>query len=419
MKTFKHAALALLAATTLAISSPASAQLKLTETPNAKLYMTLQTVGTLQALQQEDVYDVKGVKAAQLTSGFQNAFGDLGFIAKYGKNEEIEVVFDMYLASRNHPSTTYGDEGYMVLRGVPENLESLKILKPLLSKVDIKAGQFMLGFGDAIYHRSNNAIVQKNPLVGNFVIDPNIVSIAVEASSKPGSQFGWLAGVSNGTTTEDFSAGRRFAYHGKVFVYPVKSLRTSLSYISADQSANGTKAVGGSAIQMFSGNRSGERYAGVLGGGQAPGGVLPQGGEKFSAAQVDVTWDADNSPLELYGNYGRTKDADLNGSAAGAPEETWNYYAGDVVYKINPIVYAAARYSAATTDSLAGVASNGKVARYQVGGGLWLTKNLLMKVEYVNQKYSGFGKGQVVNNGIDASKNPSFKGFISEVSFSF
>ena len=410
---------ALAAAATLVLAVPADAQLKLTQTENTKLFMTLNTVGTLQALQQENVFDTKGIQAKDLSAGFQNAFGDLGFIAKVGKNEELEVVFDMYLSSRNHPSTTYGNEGYMVLHGVPENLQSLKFLAPVLSKVDVKAGHFLLGFGDAIYHRSNNAIVQKNPLVGNFVIDPNIVSIAMEVSSKPGSRLGWLAGVSNGTTTEDFALGREFAYHGKLIAYPIESLRTSVSYISADQGNNPTKAGGGSAIQMFSGNRSGERYAGVLGGGQAPGGVLPQAGEKFTAAQFDVTFENANNPIKLYANYGRTQDKDINGSAPGSPEETWSYYAGDVVYKITPSLYAAARYSAAQTDMLQGAATNGKVTRYQIGGGLWLTRNLLAKVEYVDQKYSGFRAGQVVNNGIDAGKSPSFKGVISEVSFSF
>jgi hypothetical protein len=40
-------------------------------------------------------------------------------------------------------------------------------------------------------------------------------------------------------------------------------------------------------------------------------------------------------------------------------------------------------------------------------------------MEYVTQKYDGFAVGQVVNNGIQAWKNPSFSGVISEVSFSF
>lgn len=411
----RFAAIALLV---LGMSSAAQAQLKITETENAKLFMTLNTVGTAQALDHENVYDTKGNALNKLEPGFQNAFGDLGFIAKYGKNDEIEVVFDMYLSSRNHPSQTYGNEGYIILRGVPENLKNLQFLTPILEKVDIKAGHMLVDFGDAAQHRTNNAIAQKNPLVGNFVIDPNIVSIGMQASSKPGSRLGYVVGISNGTTTEDWSIGRGFAYNGKLIFYPVQALRTSVSYIATDQSDNPNKSGGGSQMQMFTGNRSGERYAGVLGGGQAPGGVFPQAGEKFSAAQFDVTFD-NGSPIKLYGHYGITQDKDINGSLAGTPEEKWNYYAADAVYNFTPALYGAVRYSSANASSLAGADSDGSVNRIQVGGGFWLTKNLLMKVEYVNQKYSGFSEGQIVNNGIQAWRDPAFHGVISEVSFSF
>jgi len=403
----------------LTVAGSAMAQIKLTETDTTKLFITVNTVGTAQTLDHKNVFNTTGAALPKVEPGFQNAFGDLGFIGKFGKKGEIEVVFDLYLSSRNHPSTTYGNEGYMVLHGVPENLENLKFLEPILSKVDIKAGHFLVDFGDNKDHRSNNAIVQKNPLIGNFVVDPNIVSIGMQVSSKPGTRFGWLVGANNGTTTEDWNVGRGFAANGKLYFYPVKPLRASVSYMTANNSDNPTKAAGGSALQMFSGNRSGERYAGVMGGGQAPGNVFPQAGEKFSAGQIDLTYDDANFPVKLYGHYGRTQDKDINGSAAGTPEETWNYYAADVVYKVTPALYAAGRYSAATTDMLTGRETDGKVNRIQVGGGFWLTRNMLMKLEYVTQKYSGFRQGDVVNNGIQAWRDPEFNGFVAEVSFAF
>ena len=403
----------------IGVASSAHAQIKLSDTPTQKVFMTVHTVGTAQTLNHENVFNGAGTELPNIEPGFQNAFGDLGFIGKFGKNQEIEVVFDIYLSSRNHPSQTYGNEGYLVLHGVPENLQSLRFLNPILNRVDVKAGHFLVDFGDNKDHRSNNAMVQKNPLVGNFVVDPNIVSIGMQVSSKPGSRLGWLLGINNGTTTEDWSIGRGFAANGKVFFYPVEPLRASLSYMAADQSDNPNKSGGGSQLQMFTGNRSGERYAGVMGGGQAPGNVFPQAGEQFSAAQFDLTWDAENNPLKLYAHYGRTQDKDINGSAAGTPEETWTYYNGDIVYKFTPAIYAAARYSAATTDMLAGRATDGTVNRIQVGGGLWMTKNLLAKLEYVSQKYTGFKQGDMVNNNIQAWRGPAFNGFVAEVSFAF
>jgi len=414
MRTLKTTAV-LVAIVALAIAGTANAQVKVSDTEYTKLYITLNTVGTAQALSQKNVFDTTGKEATKLSPGMQTAFGDLGFLGKFGKKQEIEMYFDLYLASRNHPSQTYGDQGYLIVRGIPENLGQPQLLKMIFDKVDFKAGAFLVDFGDQEQHRSNNAIVQKNPLVGNYVIDPNFVSVGVQLMSKPG-RYGWLVAATNGTNTEDFQRGRGNALNAKIYAYPIKPLRTSLSFYTVNHAE--TPAAGGSRATLFSGNRSGERYGAVLGGGQAPGGVLPGAGKDLRAGQVDATWDG-ASPIKLYGHYGITRDKDTNGSAPGTPQESWRYYAGDVVYKFTPTVYAAVRYSAADAMKLNDIKSSGKVDRIQFGGGLWLTKNLLAKVEYVTQKYHGFRTGDIVNNGIQAWRDPSFKGVVSEVSFAF
>lgn len=400
-------------ALTIALARPAAAQLKISDSETAKLFITLNTVGTAQALQQKNVFDAAGKNLGKLSPGMQTAYGDLGFMGQFGKKKEVELYFDLYLASRNHPSTTYGNQGYLLMHDVPENLESLKLLKPLFRHVDLKAGAFLVDFGDQQEWRSNNALVQKNPLVGNFVIDPNFVSVGVQAMSKPG-RAGWIVAGTNGTNTEDFSTGRGFAFNSKLYVYPVNPLRLSGSFyrVNHEESLTGRAT-------LFSGNRSGERYGAVLGGGQAPGTVLPNTSKDLTAVQGDMTFDDASFPVKLYGHYGVVRDSDANGPAAGAPEERWSYFAGQAVYKLSPSIYASARYSAARAGKIAGNTSDGKVGRIQLGGGLWLTKNMLMKVEYVTQKYDGFRSGVMLNNGIQAWRNPSFKGIVSEVSFAF
>lgn len=414
MKALRYLAVLL---TLAGLTATAHAQVKVSETETTKLYITLNTVGTAQALTQKNVFDSKGVAAGELSPGFQTAFGDLGFLGKFGKNEEVEMYFDLYMASRNHPSTTYGNQGYLILHGIPENLGSPTLLKKVFEKIDVKAGAYLVDFGDQGYHRSNNAISQQNPLVGNFVIDPNFVSVGAQVQSKPNTKLQWLVGLSNGTNTEDFQAGRGIAYNAKVAYYPLEALRVSTSFYRVNHDA--TPSTGGSKATLFSGNRSGERYGAVLGGGQAPGGVLPNISKDVKAGQFDLTWDQKGNPVKLYGHYGIALDSDLNGSAAGAPEEKWAYYAADVVYQFTPTLYAAARYSAADAKTINNIASDGKVNRIQVGGGLWLTKNILAKVEYVQQKYSGFATTDILNNGIQAWRDPEFSGVVSEVSFSF
>lgn len=414
MKTLRTAIVIAVIAVFAAFTGPAKAQVLIHTSEDIKLYINLATVGTLQTLDQKNVFNAAGVQQANLTSGMQTAFGDLGFTGKFGKNEEIEMYFDLYLASRNHPSTTYGNQGYLIIRDIPENLSGLqKILHPVFKLVDLKAGAFLIDFGDHLNHRSNNAISQLNPLVGNTVIDPNLVAVGAEVISKPG-RVNWLVGVTNGTNTEDFSVGRGIAYNAKVWAFPIKPLRTSVSYFQADHSESVT-----SRATLFSGNRSGERYGGVLGGGQAPGGILAGAGKYVQATQIDVTWDQPAFPVKLYGHYGRMSDKDLNGPAPGQPEDQWNYFAGEVVYKFTPSIYAAARYSGARARQLANVDSSGTVDRIQLGGGLWLTRHMLVKAEYMQQQYNGFVAGNMVNNGIQAWRDPEFSGFVAEVSFAF
>ncbi|HVR43417.1 MAG TPA: hypothetical protein VMS56_08215 [Thermoanaerobaculia bacterium] len=396
------------------VAGSLAAQVQVADRENVKAWITLDTVGTLQALEQKNAFNPAGNEYGELAPGFQTAFGNFGMIGKFGRNEEIELVFNMYLSSRNHPSSTYGNEGYIILHGLPGDQPAL--FDRIFEKVDVKVGHFLLGYGDHHLRRTNNAAAQSNPLIGNFVIDPELVTIGGEIWSKPG-RFNWLVGLSNGTTTEDFAEGRGTAYHAKLWAYPIEPLRTSISFFRADHSDNPPKANGGSHAQLFSGNRSGERYAAVWGGGQAPGQILPRGGKDLTAYQFDATW-KDERPLELYASWGLTEDSDINGTMPGTLPEEWAYWAGDVVWRFNPRIYAAARYSGAQAKMLAGTASDGEVARLQVGGGYRLTENMLIKLEYVTQKLDGFVQGDVISN-TQAWRQPEFSGPVMEVSFSF
>ncbi|MGH9360741.1 MAG: hypothetical protein ACRD2T_02405, partial [Thermoanaerobaculia bacterium] len=392
---------ALIAAALLGTAAAASAQVEIASWGTTKLFLGVDTVGTLQALEQENVFDASGNEIAQLEPGFQTAWGNLEFAATFGEDEELEMFFDLLISSRNHPSTTYGHQGYLLVRGMPGQLKENRLLSGIFRHVNLKVGHFHIDYGDHGLHRSDNAAVQSNPLIGNFVIDPEIVDIGAEITSKPG-RFNWLLGVSNGTNTEDFKSGRGTALHGKVWL-DVQPVRASFSMFQVDHADNPTGATG-SRTTLFAGNRDGERYGGVWGGGQAPGQVLPQAGKQVTAWQADVayTWQR----LKLYANYGDTEDADANGSLAGTPVENWIYYTGEAVYQLTPKAYVAARYSAAEAKKLAGLDSDGFVERIQVGGGYWLTDNILGKLEYVTQGCNDFLPGTVMN-GVQSWKDPA------------
>jgi hypothetical protein len=370
------------------------------------LYVGFESVGRWQALQQENVY-IKNVKQPGLDPGFQDPFGNLNFLASIP--DKLDVYFDTYIASRPHSNTMYGHEGYILFKQLPAPLNT-GLFADGFNYVNVKLGAFDIDFGDDNYRRSNNARVQRNPLIANPLIDPNVEEIGGEIYSIKGPVY-WLFGLASGTTTEHFDYGSQPSFHGKLWGYPLPDLRTSISAYHVDLSGSADTSY------LYTNGRSGGTLAAVFGGGDNPGQILPAAGKDVTAVQGDVTWN--HWPFEIYSNVGWVQDSDINGPAAGTPAERWIYGTFEPVYHITPALYVAGRYSIAKATSVNGVPTNGWVDRAEVGGGYWVTNNLLGKVEYVYEKYNDFGTADGVVSGVDADRGPFFNGVVMEVSFSF
>jgi hypothetical protein len=108
--------------------------------------------------------------------------------------------------------------------------------------------------------------------------------------------------------------------------------------------------------------------------------------------------------LELFGVVEQAKGKQATESA----ERTWNQYAGEVLYRFmeDDRLYVGARYNTVSGE-LPGVASKVSVNRIQLGGGWFLTNNVLMKLEYVDQKYNDFPT-------LDIRHGGKFNGFMLE-----
>lgn len=372
------------------------------------LYMGLQTVGRFQALQQQNV-SIDGVKQAGLDPGIQDPFASLSFLASIP--DKLDVYFDLYVASRPHPNTMYAHEGYLLFKQLPAPFDAGPLGK-LFDYVNLKVGAFDLDFGDDNYRRSNNARVQRNPLIGNSIVDPNVEELGGELYSVKGPLY-WLIGVGSGTTTEYFDYGSSASVHGKLWAYPLPDLRTSVSAYHVDLS--GTNMTDQTSDLYYAG-RSGEPFAAVFGGGDDPGTLLLGGGKDVTAVQADATWN--HWPFEIYSNVGYEQDTDTNGPTPGNPAERWVYGTVEPVFHFTPALYVAARYSFGVANAVGGVETDGWADRIEVGAGYWLTRDILTKIEYVYQQYHGFGSDTGVVSGVDASPNPRFSGVLLEVSWS-
>ena len=389
-----------------------------------RLFMGLDTVGRYQILNHDDVFITPApteanpspspVEQKGIEPGFQTPWGNMSFLADY--DGKIAAYFDLYLASGPHPSQVYGHEGYVVIRELPSGFAGERFLDPIFDVINIRAGAFDIDFGDQQYRRSNNASVQRNPLIGNYVVDPSSEEIGVEIFSEPG-RFFWLAGITGGTTTGDFKDGRGLgAVHAKLGVNIMDGLRPSVSVYHVDHSGNPAKPEG-TGSSFFAGNRSGSPYGGILDAGAAAGDALLGKGQDVTAVQGDITWQW--KQIEVYGHFGWFQDEDTNGSKAEEITDSWNYYAVETVFHINERVYVAARYSGASAIRLQDLSSDGIIHRVQVGGGFWIMDDLLFKLEYVNQWYKNFSTAEGPVSGVEPSFDPSFDGVITEISYSF
>jgi hypothetical protein len=99
--------------------------------------------------------------------------------------------------------------------------------------------------------------------------------------------------------------------------------------------------------------------------------------------------------LEFFGNFERATGAMAN--ETGSRAWTQNVYEATYRFLGNQL-YVTGRYNNAQ-GQLRGIAGDVSVDRSQFGGGWFLTPNIMLKGEYVTQKYNKFPTNDIRNGG--------------------
>lgn len=362
------------------------------------LEVGVETAGILQDLTQKNQSNT----LPEVPAGFQSAVGNVFVNSRITSG--IDVYFELYLSSKHHEGYVMDHQGFIYLSKLPDNLNVLG-LNSLFKYIDLKAGAFDIDYGNWHSIRSDNGRVQRNPFIGNYIVDANTEEPGIEVIAHTG-PFEEVLGVSNGTTTGDFKPNRGTAVHGKLRLRLQDRLDVAASVYRVNHSGNPTGYPNnGSYSSLYDGIRGGSRYSGVLGGGAEVGQITPGNGQDVFAWQVDGSYLM--RPLRFFGMIGVADDFDSNGSAAGTPADNWSYFGGETEWYFTPQVYLGGRYSEADARQLNGVDSNAKSYRIQLGGGYWLLDSILIKLEYVNQHYKNF------------MDNQQFSGVLTEFSVKF
>lgn len=316
----------------------------------------------------------------------------------------INLHLRTFLSSRHH-NETYVKGGYIQI----DKLDFIQkdFLSDFMKHATIKFGHDEINYGDVHFRRSDNAYTTQNPFVGNYLMDAYATMIFAELYYQKDGFIG-MGGVTNGRLNQNATGGTSPSVYAKLGYD--KQLNNDLRVRLTGSVYN---AADTQRLDFYDGDRAGSRYYFVMENAEAT------SSGNFRSGQVVP--DFKNKTTSFMINpFVRYKDLEFFGtfeSASGrnfleTERRTWNQYAAEVLYRFGneDNLYFGGRYNLVKGELATG--NKVDITRYNIGGGWFMTKNILAKAEYVNQKYNGYPTTSILNDG-------GFGGFVLEAAISF
>jgi hypothetical protein len=333
-----------------------------------------------------------------LGQGFNNANANLYLNVQLARG--IRVAVETYASSRHH-NEAWVKDGYFLIDGSPI---ANKLLDRIMEVATLKVGHFEVNYGDQHFRRSDNGQTLYNPFVGNFIIDAFTTEIGAEAYLRKNglmAMVGMTGGEVKGSVGTPGQRGPTYLAKLGIDESLGDDLRFRLtgSMYKTDRSASNT---------LTSGDRAGSRYYDVLENTTSTESANAWSGAIQSGMKNMVTAFVINPFLkvggvELFGNVETMTGA----SQTEAQRRTLRQLVGEGLYRFaGNKLYVGGR-SNTVKGELAGIANDITVRRTQLGGGWFVTPNVLSKIELVNQKYLDFPTGDIRSGG-------QFKGVMIE-----
>jgi len=360
-----------------------------------------------------------------LTNGFDLAMANLNIDAQL--SDGIRVSLTTYLASRHHEDT-WVKGGYI-------QFDKLLFLNSnwvnnIMKSVTIKIGQFDVDYGDQHYRRTDGGNTIYNPFVENYIIDEFATEIGGEIYYHNKNGLFAMAGVTNGELDPTVVAATKIdsatgqvnhyapAFHGKLGYDKQlnKDLRFRLTgSFYADESANSNT--------LFGGDRTGSHYFYVMSNQNIANGTTLNDENDYNAFSgrynpgfsEEVNTFMVNpfikyKGLEFFGTYENANGRTI--TETGTRNAT--QYAADLIYRFpkdKENFWIGARYNTVTA-SAKGIANDITINREVGSVGWFLTRNIMLKAEYVNQVYQNYPTNNILSGG-------KFDGTVIEASIGF
>ncbi len=340
----------------------------------------------------------------------------------------VRMHLRVFLSSRHH-NETWVKGGHLQV----DRLDFIQegFASGLMDVLTLRAGVDQPNYGDAMFRRSDNATAIYNPFVGNYIMDAYTVEPFLEATVHL-NDFFVVGGVTNGLfnpTVNNAATGwgsdkyqgeiddLKLTYYGKLGydkqVDEDLRVRLTGSVYSAQGADNGN--------HLYSGDRAGARYYDVLG-FIAPSdsavttnfrsGRFNPGFNKEMAFQINPF--VKYRGLEFFGVLENTTG---NNARGDREDGSYTQIGAELLYRFGSWdqLYLGARYNsvAGYSDYAAGAdkPAEKSINRLNIGGGYFMTKNTLLKLEYVSQNYDENFTGHL--------QDANFSGVVMEAVISF
>ena len=282
-------------------------------------------------------------------------------------------------------------------------------LSDVMKYATLRIGHMENNYGDAHFRRSDNAQALYNPFVGNYIMDAFTTEVGAELYYR---RNGWIAmlGATNGKLNQATNAPGVTSPSVMAKLGYDKQLSTDLRFRLTGSLYNSAQSA---RTYLYGGDRAGSRYYFVMentlatsSGNYSSGLINPGLSNKLTAIMVNPF--VKYKGLEFFGMYEHA-----NGKTNAETEERdFTQLGAELIYRFgkNENLYVAGRYNSVNGETVA--KEDIDVTRFNLGAGWFMTKNILVKFEYVDQQYDGYAKTNILSDG-------QFNGFIAEAVISF
>ena len=345
-----------------------------------------------QAIENENA-GLAGYELKEAGSNFNLATANMDLdVALY---DGVRMHLRTYLSSRHH-NEPYVKGGYFQV----DKLDFIKegFLEDLMQYTTIRIGHMENNYGDAHFRRSDNAQAIYNPFVGNLIMDAFTTEVGAEVYYRRSGFIGML-GFTNGKLNQDVLENDEGKTGGASFLAKLgydKQLNDDLR-VRLTGSLYNTGYVPNS--YLYSGDRAGARYYDLMQDATATSDDFratrynPNLSNSITAVMIN--------PFVKYGGLEFFGTVEMAQGKASAEEDdrTAMQYAGELIYRFgaDENIYVGGRYNLVDAEDISG--EDVTIDRFQIAAGWFMTRNILLKAEYVVQNYNDFGATSILNEG--------------------